>query len=125
MAGSASMRADPKATQELAARTLAAQPADPMLAGFCQASVGMARFMAGDTSAALSPFAEGTAALSQFPNAEPISIRALWPLIQAAQGDRRAAATLAEVRRLGVDFVNLPMPGDGGGHAEVRTAERA
>ncbi|HLK72241.1 MAG TPA: AAA family ATPase [Streptosporangiaceae bacterium] len=107
MAGSASMRADVKATEDLAARALAADPADPTLAGFCRASVGMAWFMAGDTAAALRPFAEGTAALSRLPNAEPISIRALWPLIQAAQGDRRAAATLDEVRRLGVDAFHL------------------
>ena len=107
MAGSASMRADVKATERLAARTLAADPADPMLAGFCRASVGMALFMAEDTAAALRPFAEGTAALSRLPNAEPISIRALWPLIQAAQGDRRAAATLEEAHRLGVDAFHL------------------
>jgi DNA-binding CsgD family transcriptional regulator len=102
LAGSASMRADPKATEELSARTLAVAPADSFLAAFCRASVGMAWFMAGEVEAALLPFAEGTAALSRLPNAEPITIRALWPLIQAAQGDRRAAATLEEVRRLGV-----------------------
>jgi DNA-binding CsgD family transcriptional regulator/tetratricopeptide (TPR) repeat protein len=107
MAGSASMRADPKVTEELAARALDAGPADPTLAGFCRASVGMAWFMAGDTAAALRPFAEGTAALSRLPNAEPISIRALWPLIQAARGDHRAAATLDEVRRLGVEAFRL------------------
>jgi len=107
MAGSASMRADVTTTEELAARALAADPADPMLAGFCRASVGMAWFMAGDTAAALLPFAEGTAALSRLPNAEPISIRALWPLIQAARGDRRAAAGIEEVRRLGVDAFHL------------------
>ena len=107
MAGSASMRADLKVTEELAARALDADPADPTLAGFCRASVGMAWFMAGDTAAALLPFAEGTAALSRLPNAEPISIRALWPLIQAARGDRRAAATLDEVRRLGVEAFRL------------------
>jgi DNA-binding CsgD family transcriptional regulator len=107
MAGSASMRADVTATEQLSARALAADPADPMLAGFCRASVGMAWFMAGDTAAALRPFAEGTAALSRLPNAEPISIRALWPLIQAAQGDRQAAATLEEARRLGVEAFGL------------------
>jgi AAA ATPase domain len=107
MAGSASMRGDVKATEQLEARALAADPADPMLPGFCRASVGMAWFMAGDTGAALRPFAEGTAALSRLPNAEPISIRALWPLIQAAQGDRRAAASIEEVRRLGVDTFHL------------------
>ncbi len=107
MTGSASMRADVKATERLAARALAADPADPLLPGFCQASVGMAWFMSGDTAAARRPFAEGTAALSRLPNAEPISIRALWPLIQAAQGDRRAAATLEEVRRLGVEAFHV------------------
>jgi hypothetical protein len=107
MAGSASMRADLKVTEELAARALAADPADPTLAGFCRAGVGMALFMAGDTAAALPPFAEGIAALSRLPNAEPISIRALWPLIQAARGDRRATATLDEVRRLGVQAFRL------------------
>jgi DNA-binding CsgD family transcriptional regulator/tetratricopeptide (TPR) repeat protein len=107
MAGSASMRADRKDTERLAARALAAAPADPMLAGFCRASAGMALFMTGDTAAALRPFAEGTAALSRIPDAEPISVRALWPLIQAAQGDRRAPATLGEVRRLGVGTFDL------------------
>ena len=107
MADSASMRADVTATEHLAARALAADPADPMLAGLCRANVGMARFMAGEGGAALRPFAEATAALSRLPNAEPISIRALWPLIQAAHGDRRAAATIEEVRRLGVDAFYL------------------
>jgi DNA-binding CsgD family transcriptional regulator len=107
MAGSASMRADVKATEWLAARALAADPADPMLPGFCRGSMGMALFMAGDTAAALGPFAEGTAALSRLPNAEPISIRALWPLIRAALGDRRAAASIDEVCRLGVAAFHL------------------
>lgn len=43
----------------------------------------------------------------RLPNAEPISIRAPWPLIQAARDDRRAAATLDEVRRLGVEAFRL------------------
>jgi len=107
MAGSASMRADVTATEQLSARALAADPANPMLAGLCRASVGMAGFMAGEGAAALRPFAEGTAALSRLPNAEPISIRALWPLIQAACGDRRAAATVEEARRLGVEAFGL------------------
>jgi DNA-binding CsgD family transcriptional regulator len=107
MVGSASMRADVAATERLAARALAVDPADLMLAGFCQASMGMAWFMAGDTGAALPPFAEGTTVLSRLPNAEPISIRALWPLIQAAQGDRRAAVTIDEVHRLGVGAFHL------------------
>ena len=108
MAGGASMRADREATERLGDQAMAADPTDPMLAGFCRANVGMALFMAGDTEAACGHFAEGTAALSRLPEAEPISIRALWPLIQAsAEGDRRAAATIDEVRRLGVDAFHL------------------
>src|SRR5207248_9936 len=40
MAGSASMRADPEATERLSARALAADPADPMLPGFCRGQHG-------------------------------------------------------------------------------------
>jgi DNA-binding CsgD family transcriptional regulator len=107
MAGSASMRADLGATERRGEEAMRADPADRMLAGFCRASVGMALFMAGDVRAALDPFAEGTAVLSGLPDTEPISIRALWPLIQAAEGDPRAAATLDEVRRLGVDAIRV------------------
>ena len=107
MAGAASMRGDREETERLGAQALAADPSDAALPGFCRASVGMALFLAGDTDAAFRPFAEGTAALSRLPNAEPISIRALWPLIQAAQGDRRAAATIEEARRLGVDAFHM------------------
>jgi len=103
MAGSASMRADPEATERWGSQAMASDPSDPMLTAFCRASAGMALFMAGDTDASLGPFAEGTAALARLPNAEPISIRALWPLVQAARGDRRAADSIDEVRRLGVD----------------------
>ena len=97
------MRADRDATERLGAEAVAADPSDPMLAAFCRASVGMALFMAGETDAAVGPFAEGTAALSRLPNAEPMAIRALWPLILAARDDRRAAATIDELRRRGVD----------------------
>jgi DNA-binding CsgD family transcriptional regulator len=107
MAGSASMRGDTQATEGLSAQTLAVGATAPMLAGFCRASMGMALFMSGDTGASLAPFAEGTAAMSRLPNAEPAAIRALWPLIQAAEGDRRAAETLSEVRRLGVGAIHV------------------
>jgi len=107
LAGSASMRADAAATERWAEKALAADPSDPMLAGFCRASVGMALFMAGDTASALGPFQEGTSALSLLPHSEPITIRALWPLILATEGDRRAAAAIDEVCRLGVDAFHL------------------
>ena len=107
MAGSASMRGDLEGTEHWAAQARATDPSDPMLDGFCRASVGMALFMAGEAEAALGPFAEGTAALSRLPAAEPIAIRALWPVIQAAQAERGAPATIDEVRRRGVDAFHL------------------
>jgi DNA-binding CsgD family transcriptional regulator len=107
MAGSASMRADPEATERLGSQATATDPSEPMLGAFCRASAGMALFMAGDADACIGPFAEGTAALSRLPNAEPISIRALWPLIQAARGDRRAPESIEQLRRLGVDAFHL------------------
>ena len=113
MAGSASMRGDRDGTDRLAARARTEDPTDPMLPGFCRASVGMALLVSGDTDAAMAPFEEGTAALSRLPNAEPISIRALWPLVLAATGDRRAQACVDEARRNGVDafHVNAGMLG--------------
>ncbi|MDE3086967.1 MAG: helix-turn-helix transcriptional regulator, partial [Acidobacteriota bacterium] len=113
MAGSASMRGDRDETDRLAARAVAEDPTDPTLPGFCRACTGMALFMSGDTGAAVGPFEEGTAALSRVPNAEPISIRALWPLVQAASGDRRAQASLDDARRQGVGgfYVNAGMLG--------------
>jgi len=107
MAGSASMRADPEETERLGSQAAATDPSDPMLAAFCRASVGMALFMAGEADAFLGPFAEGTSALSRLPNAEPISIRALWPLILAARCDRDAPDRIDEVRRHGVDAFHL------------------
>lgn len=107
MAGSASMRADVEGAADLAARTIATDPADDMLKGLCRASVGMALLLAGDTEAALGPFAEGTSTMSRVPNAEPIAIRALWPLLQAVIGDRRAPQSIEEARRLGVGAISM------------------
>ena len=103
MAGSASMRGDRDSTERLGGEAQAADPSDPMLAAFCRASVGMALLMGGDLDAALRPFDEGTAALARLPNAEPMAVRALWPVVRAAKGDRQAAATIDQACRGGVD----------------------
>jgi DNA-binding CsgD family transcriptional regulator len=103
MVGSASMRADLPATQRLAAEAAKLDPGDPVLEGFFRASTGTALYLAGRIDEALPALADGTQILAGLPNPEPMSIRALWPLIQAAAGDDRAAETIAVARRTGVE----------------------
>ena len=57
--------------------------------------------------AALDPFARGMEILAQLPHAEPAGLRALWPLLLAAQRDRRAAGAVAQARQLGVDAIRM------------------
>lgn len=100
--GAASMRGDLRATDELGAAAVNADPEDPMLRAFCRASTGMALVMAGELDAARPAFGDGAGALARLPQAEPISLRALWPLLQAVVADPGAAETIALARRRGV-----------------------
>jgi DNA-binding CsgD family transcriptional regulator len=102
LAGSASMRADVEATDHYAALTAGAAPGDEGLAGFTLASRGMAAWMDGDPAGGVDLWSRGMAALAHLPNAEPASVRALWPLVLASLGDRRAGPAIEEARRLGV-----------------------
>ena len=102
LTGSASMRADAGQAEGYAARTIAADPDDRMLDGFCWASRGAVALLSGDAAAAVEPYARGMAILAQLPHAEPAGLRALWPLLLASLGDRRAARAIEEARRLGV-----------------------
>ena len=96
LAGSASMRADIDATDRYCARTLGADPEDPVLKGFCLGCQGVALLLRGETEAALGPYRRGMAILAKLPNAEPFSLRALWTLLLASLGDRRAAGAIDE-----------------------------
>ena len=102
LTGSASMRADAEQAEWYAARTIAADPDDRMLDGFCWASRGAVVLLGGDAAAAAEPYARGMAILARLPHAEPAGLRALWPLLLASLGDRRAARAIEEARRLGV-----------------------
>ena len=106
-AGSAGMRADLERTERYAALTVAAAPEDRMLEGFCWGMRGMAQLLAGDPESAVELYARGMAILSELPHAEPAALRALWPLVLAARGDRRALPAVAEARRLGVASFHL------------------
>jgi DNA-binding CsgD family transcriptional regulator len=102
LAGSASMRADAEQAERYAAQAIAADPDDRMLDGFRWASRGAVALLGDDAAAAAEPYGRGMAILAQLPNAEPAGLRALWPLLLAALGDRRAAAALKEAYELGV-----------------------
>jgi DNA-binding CsgD family transcriptional regulator/tetratricopeptide (TPR) repeat protein len=102
LAGSASMRADAEQAERYAAQAIAADPDDRMLDGFRWASRGAVALLGDDAAAAAEPYGRGMAILAQLPNAEPAGLRALWPLLLAALGDRRAVAAIKEAYQLGV-----------------------
>ena len=102
LAGSAAMRADAEQAERYAAQAIAADPDDRMLDGFRWASRGAVALLGDDAAAAADPYGRGMAILAQLPNAEPAGLRALWPLLLAALGDRRAAAAIEEAYQLGV-----------------------
>ena len=107
LAGSASMRADAEATEGYAARATAADPDDQVVHGICWAARGTAILLGGDAAAAVAPYGRGMALLAQLPHAEPAGLRALWPLLLAALGDRRAERAIEEARRLGVGAIGM------------------
>ena len=102
LAGSAAMRADAEQAERYAAQAIAADPDDRMLDGFRWASRGAVALLGDDAAAAADPYGRGMAILAQLPNAEPAGLRALWPLLLAALGDRRALAAIEEAYQLGV-----------------------
>lgn len=107
LAGSASMRADPVSTEQLGAAAVAADPGDPVVDGLRWGGLGVALLLAGDEAAAVEPWGRGMEILGRSPHADPASLRAVWPLLLAAIGDRRAQAAIDEAHRLGVVGLNL------------------
>jgi DNA-binding CsgD family transcriptional regulator len=107
LTGSAGMRADLSETERYAAATVAAASEDRMLEGFCWGTRGMALMLAGDAESAIEPWDRGMAILAKLPHAEPAALRALWPVVLAARGDRRAPSAVDDARRLQVAAFHL------------------
>jgi DNA-binding CsgD family transcriptional regulator/tetratricopeptide (TPR) repeat protein len=107
LAGTASMRDDRVGTERCITLSLAAAPDDKMLDGMAWGGRGMLALLAGDTAGALKAFSPGMAIFARLPHAEPAALRAVWPLLLASVGDRRAPAAVEECRRLGVSAFNL------------------
>ncbi|HZR12179.1 MAG TPA: LuxR family transcriptional regulator [Acidimicrobiia bacterium] len=107
LAGSASMRADVAETERYVTLMTSAAPEDRMLEGFGSGARGTVALLRGDTEEALALFGRGMGVLARLPHAEPAAIRALWPVLLASVGDRRAQPAIDEARRLGVAAFHL------------------
>jgi DNA-binding CsgD family transcriptional regulator/tetratricopeptide (TPR) repeat protein len=81
---------------------VAAAPDDAMLAGFTWGARGMRELLHGEVSAAVEQLDRAARMLAKLPHAEPALFRAMWPLLLASTGSRRAAEAVVETRRLGV-----------------------
>ena len=62
----------------------------------------MRELLHGDRSVAVEHLQRATARLAELPHAEPACFRAVWPVLLASLGDRRAAEAVGAARRLGL-----------------------
>lgn len=107
LVGSASMRADLAETERYAQLSLSAAPEDQMVKGLGLGGRAVALLLSGDTDGCLEPYRRAIGILSNVPHAEPATLRALWPVVLASIGDRRARPAIDEARRRGVAALNL------------------
>jgi DNA-binding CsgD family transcriptional regulator len=105
LAESCALRADVAAVEHF----LAQSPSEPdsPLEGFSWGARGEAALAAGDIPAAIEHLGRATGILARYPHAEPAAFRALWPLLLASAGDRRAGTASEQAHRLGVGAFSL------------------
>lgn len=82
-------------------------PDDAMLRAFTWGARGMHELLSAHRFEALEYLGRATFMLAEIPYPEPACFRAVWPVVLAAAGDRRAAGALAEARRSGLDSFRL------------------
>ncbi len=81
---------------------VSASPDDRMLAAFAWGSRGMRELLHGDRRVAVEHLERAVDMLADQPHAEPAAFRAVWPVLLASIGDRRAAQAVVDARRLGL-----------------------
>ncbi|GAC1543518.1 MAG: AAA family ATPase [Acidimicrobiales bacterium] len=107
IAESHALRMDWVEAERVLATAREAAPDDPEIEGMAWAGArAMTALLSGDRPTALDALARGMAILSKQPQA-PGHYRGMWPLLLAAQDDRRAGAALTEARDLGIDVNRL------------------
>lgn len=107
LAENAAWRGDREDMERFIGLTTDAVPTDAMLAAFAWGARGMRELLHSDRSVAIEHLGRAAAMLSQLPHAEPACFRAMWPVLLASTGDRRAAEAVSEARRLGVGAFHL------------------
>lgn len=100
-------RGDRENMERYIALSTATAPGDRRLAAFGWGARGMQQLMHGDRYVAIEHLGRAAGMLAELPHAEPASFRAVWPVLLASVGDRRAAEAVSEARRLGVDALRL------------------
>ena len=107
LAENSAWRGDREAMERFIGLMTATAPEDRMLAAFAWGARGMRELLHGEPSVAVEHLSRATIMLASMPHAEPACFRAMWPVLLASMGDRRAAEALREARRLGLGAFRL------------------
>ena len=78
-------------------------PENEMFSAFAWGARGMREMFHGDRHVAVEHLGRSVDMLAVLPYAEPAAFRAVWPLLLAAVGDRRAKGACVDARRFGLD----------------------
>jgi DNA-binding CsgD family transcriptional regulator/tetratricopeptide (TPR) repeat protein len=107
LAENSAWRGDREEMERYLGLATTAAPEDLMLTAFGWGARGMRELLHGDLSVAVEHLERATAILAGLPHAEPACFRAVWPVLLASMGQRRAADAVGEARRLGVGGFGL------------------
>jgi DNA-binding CsgD family transcriptional regulator len=107
LAENAAWRGDREEMERFIGLATSAAPQNLMLTAFAWGARGMRELLHGDRSVAVEHLGRATVKLADLPHAEPACFRAVWPVLLASMGDRRAAEAVGEARRLGVGAFHL------------------
>ncbi len=97
------LRREPEEMERFLALAAAAAPGDPEIEGSAWGGGrAMLAVLDDDRAGAVAALSRGVSLLRTLPQQGPAHYRGLWPLLLATTGDPRAAAAVAEARRLGM-----------------------
>jgi DNA-binding NarL/FixJ family response regulator len=107
LAENAAWRGDRDEMERYLGLATAISPRDAMLAAFCWGVRGMRELFHGDLPIAVENLGRSVDMIAKVPNAEPAVFRAVWPMLLASIGDRRAPQAVEDARRAGLGAFEL------------------
>ncbi len=107
LAENAAWRGDRTDMESHLGSAISIAPGDRMLAAFGLGARGMRELLHGDRNIAVEHLGRAAEMLADQPHAEPACFRAVWPVLLASIGDRRAAQAVADARRAGLGGFHL------------------